>query len=86
MIIIRSDYDFFTLERGIPLCRFISQSRKCSQIDNLHDCISRLWVRSDIHIRDAMPQKRISKKSVSFQENYPLSSLSEYYIKELVID
>ena len=64
----------------------ISQSRKCSQIENLHDCMNRLWMRSDIQVRNAVPPKRILKKSVTFQDNLPLPSLAEYYIKELVID
>ena len=64
----------------------ISQSRKCSQMDNLNDCINRLWVRSDIHVRNAVPPKRFLKKNDSYHGFFPLSSLSEYYCKELVID
>ena len=64
----------------------ISQSRKCSQIDNLNDCISRLWVRSDLHIRNAVPPKRSLKDKDSYHGFFPLQSLSEYYCKELVID
>ena len=64
----------------------MTQSRKCSQVKNLNDCMSRLWVRSDIRIRNAVPQKKIIKSHIDSRENLPYSSLSEYFIKELVLD
>ena len=45
----------------------ISQSCKCSQIDNLDDCLNRFGVQSDIHVRKAVPSKRAFKKTDSFQ-------------------
>ena len=35
----------------------IAMSRKTNQIDNLHDYMSRLWIRSDMHVCTAVPKK-----------------------------
>ena len=67
----------------------IALSRKTSQIDNLNDCINRLWIRSDVHVRIAVPEKRCLRKSVlenRFQGSLPLVSLADYYIKDLVAE
>ena len=70
----------------------IAQSRKCNQFDNLTDCINRLWVRSDIRIRNAVPpKKKLERKDLlntkqNFRGPLPLPSLADYYIKELVIN
>ena len=67
----------------------IALSHKTNQIDNLHDCMSRLWIRSDIQVRTAIPEKRCLRKSASayrFQGPLPLVSLADYYIKDLVAE
>ena len=77
-----------SLECNNKILRIIrmTQSRKCSQVENLNECMSRLRVRSDIRIRNAVPQKKIIKSHIDSRENLPYSSLSEYFIKELVLD
>ena len=40
----------------------IALSHKTNQIDNLHDCMSRLWIRSDIHVRTAVTAKTMFEK------------------------
>ena len=71
----------------------IALSRKTSQIDNLNDCMNRMWIRSDIHVRKAIPEKKIFKRSESssnvdfrFQGPLPLVSLADYYFRDLVIE
>ena len=36
----------------------IALSRKTSQIDNLSDCLNRMWIRSDIGVRRSVPEKK----------------------------
>ena len=69
----------------------IALSRKTNQIDNLNDCICRMWIRSDIQVRKAIPNKQCLKKSEAssttsfrFQGQLPLVSLADYYIRDLV--
>ena len=67
-------------------------SRKTSHVDNLSDCINRMWVRSDIDVRAAIPDKRHFKRSEScntkyrFQGQLPFVSLADYYIKDLILE
>lgn len=70
----------------------IALSRKTSQIDNLTDCINRLWVKSDLNVRRAVPEKKTYKKTEQerirtsgFKGSLPLASLADYYIRDLVI-
>ena len=90
-----SAYTESSLECNNKVLRLISfaLSRKTNQIDNLNDCINRMWIRSDIHIRKAIPDRRYSKRSESssntrfrFQGQMPLVSLADYYIKDLVVE
>ena len=88
------DYTESSLECNNKILRLIriAQSRKCNQVDNLTDCINRLWVRSDIFVRNALPPKKTLKKSnllnstIESRCSLPLPSLSDYYIKELIIE
>ena len=68
----------------------IALSRKTNQIDNLNDCICRMWIRSDIQVRKAIPNKQCLKKSEAssttsfrFQGQLPLVSLGDFYIRDL---
>ena len=47
----------------------LALSRKTCQFDNLTDCINRLWVKSDIKVRKAVPEKHHNKKRSGFQLN-----------------
>ena len=70
----------------------IALSRKTSQVDNLGDCINRMWIRSDIDVRTAISEKRHVKRSEPCNTNYrfegqfPLVSLADYYIKHLILE
>ena len=70
----------------------IALSQKTSQVDNLSDCINRMWIRSDIDVRTAIPEKRHFKRSESFNTKYrfqgqlPFVSLADYYIKYLILE
>ena len=67
----------------------IALSRKTSQADNLNDCLNRLWIRSDIQVRNSVPQKKTIKRSIAncrFYGPLPLVSLADYYIRELVAE
>ena len=67
----------------------IALSRKTSQADNLNDCLNRLWIRSDIQVRNSVPQKKTIKRSIAncrFHGPLPLVSLADYYIRELVAE
>ena len=51
--------------------------------------MNRLWIRSDIHVRMAVPEKRCLRRSISenrFQGPLPLLSLADYYMKDLVAE
>ena len=60
------DYTESSLECNNKILRLIriAQSRKCNQVDNLTDCINRLWVHSDIFVRNALPPKKTLKKVI----------------------
>ena len=86
-------YTEFGLECSNKVLRLIriALSRKTNQIDNLNDCICRMWIRSDIQVRKAIPNKQCLKKSeassttsIRFQGQLPLVSLADYYIRDLV--
>ena len=69
----------------------ITLGRKTNQIDNLNNCICRMWIRSYIQIRKAICNKFFLKKSEAssttsfkFQRQLPLLSLGDYYIRDLV--
>ena len=88
------EYTESSLECNYKILRSIriAKSRKCSQVDNLTDCINRLWVRSDVQVRNAIPLKKIMKNTSLLLANYnswnslPFPSLADYYIKELVLE
>ena len=70
----------------------IALSHKTSQIDNLTDGINRLWVRSDLYVDSAIPEKQPDKKTetvfntkYSFNGPLPLTLLADYYIRDLVV-
>ena len=88
------DFTESSLECNNKILRLIriAQSRKCNQVDNLSDCINRLWIRSDINVRNAVPPKKTLQKVsiLNSKENsrcsLPFQSLADYYIKELIIE
>ena len=89
------DYTESGLECNNKILRLVRivQSRKCNRFDKLTDCINRLWVRSDIHIRNAILSKKTLEKTdlLNSKQNFrgPLPffpSLADYYIRELVIE
>ena len=51
-----------------------------------------MWIRSDIDVRTAIPEKRRFKRSESFNTKYrfeeklPFVSLADYYIKDLILE
>ena len=52
----------------------ISLSRKTNQIDNLQDCKSRLWIRLDIHVHNAIPKNNVWEsqyQNIDFKDHYP---------------
>ena len=57
------EYSESGLEHNNKFLRFfrVNLARKTSQVTNLHDCIDRLWLKSDPGIRDAGPKKLCSK-------------------------
>ena len=88
-------YTESSLESNNKILRLIriALSRKTSQVDNLYDCLNRMWVRSDIDVRRSVPDKQhfnssesSSNTKYSFQRQLPLESLADYFIKDLVID
>ena len=68
----------------------IALSRKTNQVDNLNDCLNRMWVRSDIHVRSAVSEKRHFRRSETteyrFQGPLPLVTLADHYIRDLVVE
>ena len=40
----------------------IGLSRKTSQIENLSDCLERIWIKSDLEVRTAVPGKKHKSK------------------------
>ena len=67
----------------------ISLSCKTSQIENLSDCLNRMWVRTDIIVLTAIPNKHSFRRSESqnrFKGPFPLQFLADYYLNELVVD
>ena len=51
--------------------------------------MSRLWIRSDIKVCTAVPEKRFLRKSISgnrFQGPLLLESLADYYMNDLVAE
>lgn len=67
----------------------ISLSRKTSQTENLTDCLIRLAVRADPEVSNAVPEPKMTKATrervkFSFKGEYPLVSLSDYYVKSLI--
>jgi len=68
----------------------ISLSRKTSQADNLSDCLTRLAIRSDPEVRAAVPEGRVQtkcrQKSAVLRAQYPFESLSDYFIKGLILE
>ena len=88
------DYSKSGLECNNKILRLvrIAQSRKCNQFDNLTNCINRLWVRSDVHVRNAVPSKKTLEKTdlLNSKQNFrgplPFPTLADYYIREIVID
>ena len=89
-----AEYTESSLECNNKILRLIriAQSRKCNQVDNLTDCINRLWLRSDINIRNAVPLKKHIKNIdlPHYKKNVsgplPFLSLADYYIKDLVLE
>ena len=88
-------YTESSLESNNKILRLIriAQSRKTCQVDNLNDCLNRMWVRSDMIVRSAVPEKQHFKSSDSnsnteytFQGQLPLESLADYFIRDFVID
>ena len=78
------------LQNMLRLIR-LAQSRKCNQVDNLTDCTNRLWVRSDIKVRNAVaPKKTITNVHVHPKDTsrcyLPFPSLADYYLNELITD
>ena len=88
------EYTESSLECNNKILRLIRlvQSHKCNQIYNLTDFINRLWMRSDINVRNALPSKKSLKyidlqhSNHNFRGPLPFPSLADYYIKELVIE
>ena len=88
------EYTESSLECNNKILRLIRlvQSHKCNQIYNLTDYINRLWMRSDINVRNALPSKKSLKyidlqhSKHNFRGPLPFPSLADYYIKELVIE
>ena len=88
------EYTKSSLECNNKILRLIRlvQSHKCNQIYNLTDCINRLWMCSDINVRNALPSKKSLKyidlqhSKPNFRGPLPFPSLADYYIKELVIE
>lgn len=68
----------------------ISLSRKTSQVENLSDCLERMWVKSDLEVRRAVPEKRHNSRDKYFDVKHtfegalPYKSLCDYYLSELV--
>ena len=54
-------------------------------MENVTDCLNRLWIRSDIHVRDAVPPKKSIKRVDTVKSNInrdfqrPLISKADYY-------
>ena len=44
----------------------ISLSRKTSQIENLSDCLEKIWIKSDLEVRTAVPGKRHNLRNKIF--------------------
>ena len=57
-------YTESSLECNNKILRFmrVALSRKTNQMENLTDCLNRLWIRSDINVRDAVPPKKSIKR------------------------
>ena len=70
----------------------VALSRKTNQMENLTDCLNRLWIRSDIHVRDAVPPKKSIKRVDTVKSNInrdfqgPLISKADYYIRDLLLE
>ena len=48
---------------------------------------NRLWIRSDLNVRTAVPVKRcLGRSEYRFQGPLPLVSLADYYIKDLIAE
>ena len=85
------EYTESSLECNNKISRLIRlvQSHKCNQIYNLTDFINRLWMRSDINVRNALPSKKSLKyidlqhSKHNFRGPLPFPSLADYYIKNL---
>ena len=66
-------------------------SRKRGQTENLSDCLERMFVRSDLEVRLAVPPKKLRAREDyfnfkhSFEGPLPYESLSDYYLKSLVL-
>ena len=75
--------------RFLDSLEYLFKSRKSSQIENLSDCLNRMWIRSDIMVRTAIPNKlsfRSSESPNRFKGPFPLQSFADYYLNELVVD
>ena len=70
----------------------VALSKKTNQMENLTDCLNRLWIRSDIHVRDAVPPKKSIKRVDTVKSNInrdfqgPLISKADYYIRDLLLE
>ena len=69
----------------------ISLSRKTNQVDNLSDCLQRMWANSDLQVRTAVPgtthhtREDYFNHQHSFQGPLPYNSLCDYYMAGLVV-
>ena len=68
-----------------------SSEQKNQPDGKLTDCLNRLWIRSDIHVRDAVPPKKKMKRVDTVKSNInrdfqgPLISKADYYIRDLLL-
>ena len=80
-------YTESSLECNNKMLRLIRNalSRKTSQVDNLSDCINRMWIRSDIDVRTAIPENGILRDHSHLIQNIDFKDNCHLYLLQIII-